>query len=115
MNYNILAYSIFLPTISVVTIKTGWVFYKNGAVFLFKILQNTTFAKQVNNLLLIGYYLVNIGYTIFSISLWQNVSNGVELLNSLTKNIGLILLILATLHFNNIFWITYLNKSNIKI
>ncbi|KJD37065.1 hypothetical protein PW52_00985 [Tamlana sedimentorum] len=115
MNYNILAYSIFLPTISVVTIKTGWVFYKNGTVFLFKILQNATFAKQVNNLLLIGYYLVNIGYTIFSISLWQNVSNVVDLINSLTKNMGLILLVLATLHFNNIFWIIYLNKSNIKI
>ena len=113
MNYNIIAYLIYTPVIAVITIQVGWMFYKNGEVFLFSLIPNNTpLVKNINNLLLIGYYLVNLGYAIFSISQWDQILTLNQLLQTLSNNIGGIMLILAILHYNNIFWLKRLTSSN---
>lgn len=95
-------------------VKIGWLFYKNGEVFLLNIFQNKTdLVKSINNLLLIGYYLTNIGYAITSISYWEKVNNLTELINSLSTTLGKIILLLALMHYNNIFWLKHLNKSKL--
>ncbi len=95
-------------------VKVGWLFYKNGEVFLLNLFHNNTaLVKSINNLLLIGYYLTNIGYAIITISYWENLSSIVEMINSLSKTIGKIILLLAIMHYNNIFWLRQLNKSKL--
>lgn len=114
MNYNLLAYSIYLPLISFIMLKVGWIIYKHGEVFLLNLFDNNkTLVTSINNILLIGYYLTNIGYAIITISLWDNLTNYIELINSLTLTSGRIILLLALLHYNNIFWLKYIHKINI--
>ncbi|QRM88064.1 hypothetical protein FG167_02105 [Lacinutrix sp. WUR7] len=94
-------------------IKVGWLFYKNGELFLLNLLNNNLpLVKNINNLLLTGYYLTNIGYAIITIAYWQSIENTIELINSLTTTLGKIIMLLALLHYNNIFWLKYLTKSN---
>ncbi|WP_353778901.1 hypothetical protein [Winogradskyella sp. 3972H.M.0a.05] len=95
-------------------IKIGWLFYKNGEVFLLNLFNNNTdLVKSINNLLLVGYYLTNIGYAIISISYWKQIDSIPEMLNSLSTTLGKIILLLALMHYNNIFWLKYLNKSKL--
>lgn len=114
MNYNVITYCIYLPIISFIMVKVGWLFYKNGEVFLLNLFNNNQeLVRSINNLLLIGYYLTNIGYAIITISYWDNVNSVYEMVNSLSHTIGKITLLLALLHYNNIFWLKQLNKSKI--
>lgn len=95
-------------------IKIGWLFYKNGEIFLLNLFQNNTeLVKSINNLLLIGYYLTNIGCAIITISYWEQIDSMLELLNSLSLTLGKIIMLLALMHYNNIFWLKHLNKSKL--
>lgn len=114
MNLNLITYSIYLPIICFIMIKIGWLFYKNGEVFLYSLFnQNTELVKSINNLLLIGYYLTNIGYAIVTISYWEKIDSLIELINSLSFTLGKIILLLALLHYNNIFWLKHITKTKI--
>lgn len=115
MNYNVITYCIYLPTIIFIMVKIGRLFYRNGEVFLFSLFQtNIPLERSINKLLLIGYYLTNIGYAILTVSYWESINNLLEMLNSLSTRLGRIILLLALLHYNNIFWINYLHKKNLK-
>ena len=95
-------------------IRVGWLFYKNGEIFLLDIFNgNTQLVKNINNILLIGYYLTNIGYAIITIAYWEKITNISDMLGSLSSTIGKIILILSVLHYNNIFWLKKITKMNI--
>lgn len=112
MNYNILTYSIYLPIIVLIMVKVGWMFYKHGEIFLLHIFdQNISLVKSINNLLLIGYYLVNLGYAVISIAYWETVESVIQMFNTLGEHLGIIITALALLHFNNVLLLNYLVKS----
>lgn len=95
-------------------IKIGWLFYKNGEVFLNNIFRGEVrIVSSVNKILLVGYYLVNLGYAVVTISYWQEIDNYIDMINSLSSTLGKIIILLAVLHFNNLWWLTYITKSKI--
>lgn len=95
-----------------VTIHLGWVFYKNGEVWLDQVLlHDRHLVKSVNNLLLAGYYLLNLGYVVLQISFWQEVT-GIELLfKILVQKSGQIILLLALMHYFNLFWLLLFGRK----
>lgn len=112
MNYNIISYIIYLPIIFFIMIYVGWLFHKHGELFLLNLFQNnTTIVKSINNLLLIGYYLVNLGYAIITIAYWEIITTIPEMLNALSHHLGIIIIGLAVLHYNNVICLNYLVKS----
>lgn len=114
MNLNIITYSLYLPIISFITIKTGWSLYKNGALFLLDLFRNDkSLVQRINKMLLMAYYLVNLGYAVITISYWTAINNEIELINSLTYTLGKLILMLAILHYNNIFWLKKLKNTNL--
>ena len=56
-------------------IYVGWLFYTYGELFLFNIFNDKSLVKSINNLLLIGYYLVNLGYAIITIAYWEVINS----------------------------------------
>jgi len=113
MNYNILTYCIYLPIIAVIMVKVGWMFYTHGEVFLLHLFQSDqTAVKPINNLLLTGYYLVNIGYAIITIAYWETIASIPQIFNTLGEHLGAIIIGLAVLHYNNVLCLNYLVKSN---
>ncbi|WP_323789352.1 hypothetical protein [Psychroserpens sp.] len=112
MNYNILTYCIFLPIIAMIMIKVGWMFYTNGEVFLMYLFQqNTSLVKSINNILLIAYYLVNLGYAVITLAYWETIESALQMLNTLAEHLGIIIIGLAVLHYNNVLVLNYLVKS----
>ena len=65
MNYIIITYSFYLAITIALTVWVARTLFKNGKVFLIDIFHgNKELADSVNNLLLVGFYLINIGYAV---------------------------------------------------
>ena len=112
MNYNICAYLIYLALMVFIIVYVGRYFYTNGRVFIISLLNNNVeTADHLNKLLLIAYYLFNIGYACIKLKYWQKVTNIEMLFSSLSLNMGLLILILAVTHYFNMLVIYYLSKS----
>ena len=106
MNFNIIAYCFYLPIMSYITIAVGGMFHKNGKHFIDALFPNDLeIAHRINNLLLVGYYMLNLGYVALVISLWNDVENWETVFSSVSQNSGTIILILAIMHYLNMFFI----------
>ena len=112
MNYNISAYIIFLSLMIFIIGYVGRYFYTNGRVFMISLMDDhVELADQINKLLLIAYYLFNIGYACVTLKYWQKVSSIETLFSSLSINMSVLILILAFTHYLNMFVIYYLSES----
>src|SRR6476619_3163466 len=96
MNYNIAAYIIFLILIIFIIVYVGRYFYSNGRIFIIVLFNgNVTLSDHINKLLLIAYYLFNIGYSFLKLKQWAKITNIELLISSLASNIGLLIFFLA--------------------
>jgi len=68
----------------------------------------------INKILLLGYYLTNIGYVITIISKWKTINTGYEMINELSIRIASILFLLAVMHYLNMIVLTFWRKSIIN-
>lgn len=86
---------------------TVWVartLHKNGRIFLIDSFHgNEQLADSVNHLLVVGFYLINIGYV--ALALKENIApvDLREVLEAVSRKIGVVMLVLGAMHFFNIF------------
>ncbi len=98
---NTLTYLIYLVISAYITLSVGRALNQNGFVFLTNHLGgNQRLATAINNLLPIGYYLINTGYILLVLNL--NTAIEVDELKSmiqfLSLNLGLVTLMLGAMH-----------------
>ncbi len=112
MNLNILAYIIYFITTASIIYFVGRICYRNGNIFIQHLLNNNTnLAMQVNKLLLIAYYLMNMGYCALTILSWTSIDSYLFLLELIALKIGIILMIIGIMHYINIFLLRkFINK-----
>jgi hypothetical protein len=104
MNQNIVSYSIYLVITILLTVWVARTLFKNGKLFLVDIFHgNKELADSVNNLLLVGFYLINIGYAVYTLKIAETVANAQQVFEVLSTKIGLIILVLAVMHFFNLY------------
>ena len=112
MNYIIVTYSCYLVITIALTIWVARTLFKNGKIFLIDIFHgNKELADSVNNLLLVGFYLINIGYAVYTLQVTGNIANVQQVIESLSLKIGLIILILGAMHFFNLYIFFTLRKK----
>ncbi len=115
MNLNILAYIIYTAITLYIIIWVGKTFYTNGRVFILRLFQNN--AEQTdatNNIILIAYYLFNIGYSILQFQHWQRVESLSILISSIASKTGILIAILAVTHYFNMLLILLLSQKKKK-
>ncbi len=111
MNYIIITYSFYLVMTIALTIWVARTLFKNGKVFLIDIFHgNKELADSVNNLLLVGFYLINIGYAVYTLQVTASITNVQQTIEQLSLKIGLIILILGAMHFFNLYIFFTLRK-----
>ena len=85
---------------------TVWVtrtLHRNGQVFLIDAFHgNAELADSVNHLLVVGFYLINIGYIALALSTKASLATLREAIELESIKIGVVLLILGVMHFFNI-------------
>ena len=111
MNYIIITYMLYLALTISITIWVATTLFRNGKVFLVDIFHgNKELADSVNNLLLVGFYLINIGYAVYTLHVTTSITNAQEVIEKLSLKIGMIILILGAMHFFNLYIFFTLRK-----
>jgi hypothetical protein len=112
MNYNVSAYFIYLILTIFVIVFVGKLFYRNGRVFILALMKNDAITTDYfNNILLVAYYLFNIGYAFVKLHFWQKIENLEMLVSSIANNMSVLIFILASTHYMNMMLIWYLSRS----
>lgn len=107
MNLNLLGYVIYLLTSAIIIIKVGEICYSNGTIFIAQLIPNhKDLCLRINQILLVAYYLFNLGYCAITIIQWDTIINYPQLLETLALKISIILFLIALLHYLNILIIT---------
>src|SRR5205085_5410104 len=110
MNYNILSYSLYGCITVYIIYYVGKLFHCNGRVFILRLFHgNESLTDTTNNILLLAYYLFNIGYAVMQFSYWEKVSGINTMISSISMKTGTLILILATTHYFNILLIYILS------
>lgn len=111
MNNIIVLYAAYLLITITVTVWVARTLFRNGKLFLVDIFHgNKELAEAVNNLLLVGFYLINIGYAVYTLQVVADVNSARAVIEILSLKIGAIILILGCMHFLNMFIFFRLRK-----
>lgn len=103
MNYNIFSYIIYLAIVLFVILRVGHTLYRNGRPFVIMCLDgNVAVADAVNKILLVGYYLINMGYAVITLRIWEKITSMMDALETLSYKIGFLVLLLGVMHFINV-------------
>jgi hypothetical protein len=63
MNYTVSSYLAYVVISVALTVWVGWTLHRNGRIFLIDAFHgDEPRADSVNHLLVVGFYLINIGY-----------------------------------------------------
>lgn len=113
MNSNIIAYIVYLVLMIYIIYWLGRLFHSNGRVFILQMFKGDTgFADTTNNILLVAYYLFNMGYAFLKLRNWETIRTPAQLIDSIAGNIGILILILALTHYFNMLLIYFLAKKH---
>ena len=90
-------------TLSVaITVFVGRTLHRHGQPFLIDVFQrNETLADAVNHLLLVGFYLLNIGLATWGVRFGGNATTLRESVDLISTKVGWVLAILGVMHFLN--------------
>ncbi|MDB6146942.1 MAG: hypothetical protein JWO45_606 [Spartobacteria bacterium] len=97
----------YLSYLALSLMLTVWVartLHKNGRIFLVDSFGgNEALADSVNHLLVVGFYLINIGYVTLALKEANAPEDMRGVLELLSSKIGVVLLVLGGMHFFNLF------------
>lgn len=95
-------YALYLAISIGITIWVARTLHKNGAVFLVQCFgHNDELARSTNHLLVVGFYLVNIGFITLMLSFGVEPTTYPEAIRFLSGKVGLAVIVLGGMHFFN--------------
>ena len=103
----------YLGYLAISILLTIWVartLHKSGRVFLVDVFKREDLADSVNHLLVVGFYLVNLGYVSLALATRKDVlalRGGIEMLST---KVGGVLLVLGFMHFFNLYVFSRLRR-----
>ena len=104
MTIDITTYLVYLSVSIALTIWVAHTLHKNGRIFLVDVFHgNESLADSVNHLLVVGFYLINLGWVCLMLKLGYDISSPKEGIEALSVKIGTVLLVLGGMHFFNLF------------
>ncbi len=115
MNWIVITYLAYLTISLALTIWVARTLHKNGRIFLVdSFLGNERLADSVNHLLVVGFYLINIGYVTLALKYGVTAVTLQEGLETLSTKVGLVLLVLGFMHFFNLLVFTRMRRRAVS-
>jgi hypothetical protein len=104
MDIVVITYGVYITLSVLLTIWVAQTLHKNGRVFLIEVFGGDEgLADSVNHLLVVGFYLINLGYVSLALKIGYEIETAREGIEALSWKIGLVLLVLGGMHFFNLF------------
>ncbi len=104
MTMTVLTYLTYLLIAVPLTVWVAHTLSSNGRVFLQDVFAgNDDLADAVNKLLVVGFYLVNIGFVTLYLRVGTEVTELRGLVETLSVKVGIVMLVLGVVHFFNVY------------
>src|SRR5881392_2698489 len=104
MTTLVITYFAYLTISVALTVWVARTLHKNGRVFLVDAFHgNEPLADSVNHLLVVGFYLVNIGFVSLALKFGIRPEDGPSAMELLSVKLGRVLLILGAMHIFNLY------------
>jgi len=111
-NTIVVTYLAYLCLSIALTVWVARTLHKRGAIFLVDAFQgNRELADSVNHLLVVGFYLVNIGFVSLALKTADIVNTSRAAIELLSDKMGMVLLILGAMHFFNLYVFSSIRRS----
>jgi hypothetical protein len=112
MNLNIVGYIIYLAITSIIIVRVGRICYQNGNIFVSQLIpDHEDLCQKINQILLIAYYLLNLGYCAMTLVSWDKILSTHQLIEVIAFKSATIIFTIGILHYINIFVLTkYIQK-----
>ncbi len=102
--YIVPSYFIYLAISVAVTVWVAHTLHRNGRVFLVEAFQgNDKLADSVNHLLVVGFYLINVGFVTSVLRAHGEMATMREAVEMVSEKLGFALLVLGLMHFFNLY------------
>jgi hypothetical protein len=103
MTFLTYTYGVYLLISAIVTIWVARTLHSHGRLFLVKCFHGDgTLADSVNDLLVVGFYLLNFGYVALALKYGEKPVDLQGAIEFLATKVGLVLVILGAIHFFNL-------------
>jgi hypothetical protein len=100
----VVTYMVYLLISVTLTIWVARTLHQRGAIFLVDAFHgNQELAASVNHLLVVGFYLINIGFVSLALKSDAHITTSRAAIEMLSDKLGWVLLILGGMHFFNLF------------
>ena len=107
LNYTIITYILYLPISVALTVWVARTLHRNGRYFLIDAFGgNEKLADSVNHLLVVGFYLMNIGYVTLALRRGDKPTDPQSAIEFLSTKVGFVLVVLGVMHFFNLYIFT---------
>jgi hypothetical protein len=99
----VVTYAAYIVISVFLTIWVARTLHKNGRVFRVEVFGgDESLADSVNHLLVVGFYLINLGYVTLALKIGDEIGGTRDGIEALSYKIGLVLLVLGGMHFFNL-------------
>ncbi|MEU1676290.1 hypothetical protein ABZ752_30300 [Streptomyces roseifaciens] len=114
MDLTVVAYVIYLLLSLGLTVWVARTLSRNGRVFLADVLHgNEKLAEAVNHLLVVGFYLVNLGFIALYLQDDTTVTDARGVFEALSQKLGVVLLVLGVMHLGNVYALNKFRRRGI--
>ena len=102
MDLRLTDYLIYLVASVLLTVWVGNTLFRNGRPFLVAVFKESGLADSVNRLLVVGFYLVNLGAAALLINAGGAPQSLPDMIQETVTRLGVVLLVLGAMHFFNL-------------
>ena len=115
IDFKVVDYLIYVGLSSVLTIWVATTLSRHGRRFLVDVFRgDESLADSVNHLLVVGFYLVNLGYISLQLKLDTAPADTAQVVEALATKVGFVLVVLGAMHFGNLFVLARMRRNAIN-
>ena len=104
MTTVVYAYVAYIFISLLLTVWVARTLHRNGRIFLVEAFHgNEAMADSVNHLLVVGFYLINVGFITLALKYGDKPTDVQQAIEFLSTKVGLVLVVLGGMHFFNLF------------
>ena len=104
MNPTVVTYLVYLALSIGLTVWVAQTLHRNGRLFLVDVFRgNAELADSTNHLLVVGFYLINLGFVSLALRVGYDVLDARGSIEALSRKVGTVLVVLGVMHFFNLY------------
>jgi len=109
-----ITYLVYLVISVTLTIWVARTLHKRGGIFLIDAFHgNKELAESVNHLLVVGFYLINIGFVSLALKTAAIINTSRGAIELLSDKMGMVMLILGGMHFFNLYVFSRIRRNSL--